>query len=78
MVFQFHSICEGQHLQQWRVSHEIMIRLTEILQPSPIPPMPPMSCSVAVGIAPELVAVPMSIVMEVDMPDISMTIDEIR
>jgi hypothetical protein len=37
-----------------------------------------MSCSVAVGIAPELVAVPMSMVMEVDMLDTSMADDEVR
>jgi hypothetical protein len=35
------------------------MRLTEILQPLPMP-MPPISCFVAVGIAPELVAVAMS------------------
>jgi hypothetical protein len=37
-----------------------------------------MSCSVAVGIAPELVAVTMSMVMEVDIPDISMANDEVK
>jgi hypothetical protein len=36
-----------------------------------------MSCSVAVGIAPELVAVTMSMVMEVDMPDMSMASEEV-
>jgi hypothetical protein len=60
------------------VDLEIARRLTDILQPSPIPPIPPMSCSVAVGIAPELVAVPMSMVMEVDMLDTSMADDEVR
>lgn len=54
------------------------LKLTEILQPSPIPPMPPISCSVAVGIAPELVAVPMSMVMEVDMLDMSMANEKNR
>jgi hypothetical protein len=56
------------------------MRLTDILQPSPIPPIPPMSCSVAVGIAPELVAVPISmdIDMEVVIPDISMADKEAR
>jgi len=40
--------------------------------------MPPMSCSVAVGMAPELVVVPMSMsmVMEVDIPDMSMASDD--
>jgi hypothetical protein len=79
MVFQFHSIYEGQPCQQWHVSIRIGMRLTDILQPLPIP-MPPISCFVAVGIAAELVAVPMSIIMEVrvDMPDISMANEEIR
>lgn len=61
------------------MSIRVGMRLTEILQPLPIP-MPPISCFVAVGIAAELVAVPMSTIMEVgvDMPDMSMANDEIR
>jgi hypothetical protein len=39
--------------------------------------MPPISCSVAVGIAPELVAVAISMVAEVDMPDISMASEQV-
>jgi hypothetical protein len=80
MVFQFHSIYEDRPTLSATVCErlEIGIRLTEILQPSPMPPMPPMSCSVAVGMAPELVvAVTMSMVMEVVIPDISMANDEV-
>ena len=40
--------------------------------------MPPILGFVAVGMAPELVAVPMSMLMEVDMPDISIGSDEDR
>jgi hypothetical protein len=46
--------------------------LTEILQPSPIPPMPPISASVAAGIAAVLVAVPISIDIVLDIADMSM------
>jgi hypothetical protein len=46
--------------------------LTDILQPSPIPPMPPISASVAAGIAAVLVAVPMSIDIVLDIADTSM------
>jgi hypothetical protein len=55
------------------------MRLTEILQPLPMP-MPPISWFVAVGIAAELVAVAMYMPMdmEVDMPDMSMASGEIR
>jgi hypothetical protein len=58
-----------------RLASSSMVReamRTEILHPSPIPPMPPMSASVAAGMPAELVAVPMLIGMVLDIPDISM------